>query len=181
MGNIFIALFTFVLGYYIKYLFDTRDLRRTMLQNEFKEFEDTVIYIQSEWRNVCTRNLTDGRVDEFSHSFNDLNVRLMKSKHSIVFACKKIGEKKLIGLIDEGFAILNQAFFEYSVFIQNAQHNNQTFRSDAIDIVKTANTKFDNVFPIAMDKVYTRYWELISRTLILERVKSAVFNIFVRN
>jgi hypothetical protein len=35
-------------------------------------------------------------------------------------------------------------------------------RQDLLKTLKEANDKFDRTFPSAMEKVYNRYWELIS-------------------
>jgi len=154
MDKVIIPIVTFVLGYYIKHLFDTRDLRRQMLQKEFEKFEKAVVYLQTEWRNIELRNISDGKMTEFWNVLQDGKDSLKKAKSNMTFCCNKIGEKKLIPLIDEGFAALNEAIGGYWVFAQLRDNSQKESRKEAIDMVKEANCKFDEILPIAMEKVY---------------------------
>lgn len=92
----------------------------------------------------------------------------------MVFACKKIQERKLIPLVEEAFGTLIEAVSEYSVFLELRDNSPLDQRQELIKTLKAANDKFDKTLPIAMEKVYNRYWKLISGSLVFETVTSGL-------
>lgn len=174
MKEIIIPFLTFFGGYYVKQIFDNRDLRRKILEPVFDEFEKNIIYLQTEWRHIQAKNINQGNTQEYCDTFNHGKDKLIKSRTNIIFACKKIEEGKLIPLIEEAFGTLMDAISEYSTFMELRDNSPLDQRQELIKMLKSANEKFDKILPVAMEKVYNRYWKLISGALILETVKSGL-------
>jgi hypothetical protein len=174
MRDIIIPILTFLGGYYVKHLFDNRDLRRKILEPVFDEFEKNIIYLQTEWRHIQAKNLNQGNSQEYCDTFNQGKDRLIKSRINIVFACKKIEEAKLIPLVEEAFGTLMEAISEYSQFLELRDNSSPQLRQELVKTLKAANEKFDKLLPVTMEKVYQRYWKLISGTLTLETLKSGL-------
>ena len=171
MKEIIILILTFLGGYYVKHLFDNRDLRRKILEPVFEEFERNIIYLQTEWRHIQNRNINENKSQEYCDTFNNGKDSLIKSRTNIIFACKKIGERELISLVEEAFGTLIEALSEYSMFLELRDNVPIGERKDLIKTLKAANEKFDKTFPVAMEIVYKRYWKLISSTIILKTTK----------
>ena len=125
----------------------------------FEEFENNIIYLQTEWRIIQARNINEKKSDEYTEAYNNGRNKLIKSKTNIIFACKKIEEKELPSLVDEAFTTLLQGISGYSFFIEQRDGAPIEHRKELIDVLKEANSKFDEIFPIAMEKVYKRYWK----------------------
>jgi len=171
MKNIIIPILTFLGGFYIKQFFDNRDLRRKILEPVFEEFENNIIYLQTEWRTIQAININNKKNDEYIEAYNTGRNKLFKSKTNILFACKKIEEKELPSLIVEAFSTLLEGMSGYSLFMEQRDGTPIDFRKELIEVLKDANSKFDETLPIAMEKVYKRYWKLISSTLFWETIK----------
>jgi hypothetical protein len=172
MKELLIPVLIFLGGYYARQLFDNRDLRRKILKPVFDRFEKHAAYIQTEWRDVLIKNVNEGNVREYVENLNHAKDILIKSRIHIVFACKKINEEKLIPPIDEAFGTLVEAMSGYKQFLELRNHSSVEQRAGLTKTLNEVNEKFDKVLPIAMEKVYQRYWELISSTLIWETLKS---------
>jgi len=172
MKDIIIPILTFLFGFYLKQFFDNRDLRRKILEPVFEEFENNIIYFQTEWRIIQARNINNKDSEKYTETYNIGRAKLIKSKTNIIFACKKMEEKELSPLIQEAVTTLLQGISGYSFFIEQRDSTPIEHRKELIDMLDEANSKFDETFPIAMENVYERYWKLISSTLIWETIKS---------
>lgn len=172
MKEIIIPILTFLGGFYLKQFFDNRDLRRKILEPVFEDFENNIIYLQTEWRTIQAANINHKHFEEYAETYNIGREKLIKSKTNIIFACKKIEEKELPPLIEEAFTTLLQGISGYSLFIEQRDSAPIEQRKELIQMLKEAHSKFDETLPIAMEKVYKRYWKLISSTLILDTIKS---------
>jgi hypothetical protein len=178
MEKLFLAILTFIAGFYTKKYFDNRDLRRKILEPVFDEFEKHIIYLQTEWRNIQLSNINQKQFNQYCDVFNKGKDKFYKVQTDMVFACKKIREKTLIPLIDEAFSSLLRAMGEYSHFLDRRDQAEGAERHVLIKILNDANAKFDKTFPVAMEKVYNRYWTLISDTLFVETMKSKLKEYF---
>jgi hypothetical protein len=168
MKETFIAILIFLGGFYARQLFDNRDLRRKILKPAFDRFEKHVVYIQTEWRDILIKQANDGNTREYVDSLNHGKDILIKSKTHMVFACRKINEESLIPLVEEAFGILMEAMSGYRQFLDLRNNVSVEQRAGLIKTLNDVNEKFDKALPAAMGKVYHRYWELISSTLIWE-------------
>jgi hypothetical protein len=157
MKEIIIPILTFLGGYYVKRLFDNRDLRRKILEPVFEEFEKNIIYLQTRWRHIQAKNANEGNTQEYCDTFNHGKDTLIQSRTNMVFACKKIQERKLIALVEEAFRTLIEAVSEYSLFLDLRDNASLDQRQELIKTLKAANDKFDEALPIAMERVYKRY------------------------
>lgn len=175
MKDILIPILTFFSGFYVKQFFDNRDLRRKILEPEFEEFEKNIIYLQTEWRNKQARNINNKQSEEYSEEFNSTRDKLIKSKNNIIFACKKIQEEELPFLIEEAFTTLLQGMSGYGLFLENREIGDINDRQELIKILHEAHAKFDDLLPVSLEKVYNRYWKIISSTLIYDSIKK-LFN-----
>ncbi len=171
MKDILIPILTFFGGFYVKQFFDNRDLRRKILEPVFEEFENNIIYLQTEWRIIQARNINNKLSEDYANTFNLGREKLIKSKTNIIFACKKIQEKELPPLIEEAFTILLQGMSGYGFFIEHRDSAPINQRRELIQILDEAHTKFDEILPISLEKVYNRYWKIISSTLFIDSIK----------
>ena len=177
MKEIIIPILTFLGGFYVKQFFDKSDLRRKILEPVFEEFEKNIIYIQTEWRNIQAANINHEDFDGYADTYNAGREKLITSKTNIIFACKKIEEKELIPLIEEAFGTIIEGISGYSFFLEQRDNSPIDQRKELIQILKDAHEKFDKALPIAMEKVYKRYWKLISSTLIFDTIKIILYKI----
>jgi hypothetical protein len=176
MKEIIIPILTFLGGYYVKQLFDNRDLRRKILEPVFEEFEKNIIYLQTQWRDVQVKNINHGNTQEYCDTFNHGKDTLIKSRTNMIFACKKIQERKLIPLVEEAFGALMEALTGYSEFLELRDKASLEQRKELITTMNMANDKFDKTLPFAMGKVYDRYWKLISGVLVFETFIAGIKN-----
>jgi hypothetical protein len=172
MTEILIVILTFLGGFYARELFDNRDLRRKILKPAFDRFEKHVAYIQTEWRDIINKYVNEGNTREYVDCLNHGKNILIKSKAHIVFACRKINEESLIPLSEEAFRTLMEAMSGYRQFLDLRNSASVEQRAGLIKTVNEVNERFDKALPAAMEKVYHRYWELISSTLIWETLTS---------
>lgn len=165
----FIAIFTFIGGFYVRKFFDNRDLRRKILEPSFEKFEEVVVYLQNEWRRIQAANINHEKFDDYANTCNEAKDRLIKSRTDIVFACKKIREKELITLVEKAFKTLTEAMSDYSFFMEY-RGSNAVDREELSRILREANNKFDKTFTVAMEDVYSRYWVLITGVFISSKL-----------
>ncbi len=142
------------------------------MEPAFDRFEKHVAYIQTEWRDILNKHVNEGNTREYVDSLNHGRDILIESKTHIVFACRKISERKLMQLIEEAFGTLMEAMAGYRQFLDLRNRSSLEQQAGLIKTLNEVNEKFDRVLPASMEKVYQRYWELISSTLIWETLKA---------
>ena len=176
MSELAVGIITFILGFFSKKLFDNRDLRRNILEPVFLEFEEIVIYLQHQWRDKQRTNVNAKDFDAYSTEYNGARDRLIRMKHNLVYACKKIREEELANLVNNAFDKLIQAISSYGFFMEYRDKTPPDQRRDLVAALEEANKTFDECLPAAMESVYSRYWILISGVL----VSGPIFNFIVR-
>ena len=59
----------------------------------------------------------------------------------------------------------------YGFFIEHRNNGPIEHRRELTQILNEAHAKFDEILPASLEKVYNRYWKLISSTLVIDSIK----------
>lgn len=175
--EVLVPLITFFAGFYAKNLFDIRDTRRAILDPAFSEYEKVFIYLRHEYRNKQMININDGNHSDFKIEFSRARDELIRIQRDLVYACKKIQEFEMADLAEKAFEDLITAMSSYDFFGEYRDTVPPDQRTELLKALKRANENFDETSPVAMEKVYSRYWTLVSSVIFVSGCSREIIEI----
>lgn len=150
-------------GSYIRSQFDNRDMRRKILDEHWNKYLETVTLVKKEYKRMHM---------EFASLINPPNSiayetiaeKILNAEGKLVDSAKRIQDDKLVKMIDRATDLLYGGYVGYTLFIMRY---NELTESQRNTMDSDARSKMEKEFPDAMDLIYKRYWQLVTKIWFL--------------
>lgn len=153
-----------IAGLFVKAQFDTRDLRREVLQKPLKEFDRIGIEYRYDLKNKLMVECNRENWDEYHEYVTRMIKRLDDAYVDLLHAAKIVRDKDLAKNVESVCKILRNAIYDQDFFYRHREESKRTpgFYQEINEMRKKGEKSLETEYYHKMDKVYDRYWKLIN-------------------
>lgn len=157
---------TLLFGFWARSLFDTRDLKRKILDEPFKQFDKVANELKENYRRAQLSNKNDKNIAIYIKYLNNARESLDTAKLDMICAARKIRNNELEKMVGKASESLWKAITGHDLFTNEKPFaNDSATRRELIIILDEANKLFDAEFPQIMTEIYNQYWRLVTRLI----------------